>query len=619
MELHDGINLIYGENEAGKSTLHAFIQGMLFGIEKPRGRASKDDTYSKYQPWENPTVYGGTMDVEYRGRLYRVTRSFYKETKQYTVMDLATGREIPVVNQKGISFIEGLTQETYNNTVSIEQLKARTEKELAEEVRNHIANLTLSRNNQVNVGEATRYLTQKKKAIESNQTEKRLREVESQLFDIEMSMQEIELLSAQMQAVEEKLQQEAKAYQRDDIQRVESYISEYPRMKEKYIQYLRANGQKRQLEMLLYEKQKHFEMHQKKEKAGRKRKEKLTQKKNRVALMNSLVSIVIALAVVMGVVPVKPIYRHITMLLGAVLAFGWGAYFLINRFYYKGKKGSLLGDVPDEEDVSVVLNQVEEVDRIKRQIADLANILEEEGQEIQKYGSRIIDIPRIDEKIMNQLEAEVETLRGNIRRIKEESTQKKDNLRIEQERLRWKLESLAEQEGIFFEKEALKKELTKKLSEEEKEHKAIALAIDTINGISVNIHDEFSKTLNQQISQMIAKQTCGRYTDIKVDEKLNVKVGYEDRFVELEQLSVGTMEQIYLALRLCISNLLFPNEDMPLLFDDTFAYYDENRLQATLEVLGRESERQILLFTCHKREEEILKKCNLSYHKIVIE
>ena len=42
----DGINLIYGENESGKSTLHTFIKGMLFGIERGRGRAAAKDTFS---------------------------------------------------------------------------------------------------------------------------------------------------------------------------------------------------------------------------------------------------------------------------------------------------------------------------------------------------------------------------------------------------------------------------------------------------------------------------------------------------------------------------------------------------------------------------------------------
>ena len=47
ISFEDGLNVVYGKNEAGKSTLHTFIKGMLFGIERQRGRASKNDTYSK--------------------------------------------------------------------------------------------------------------------------------------------------------------------------------------------------------------------------------------------------------------------------------------------------------------------------------------------------------------------------------------------------------------------------------------------------------------------------------------------------------------------------------------------------------------------------------------------
>ena len=52
ISFNDGINIIYGKNEAGKSTLHTFIRGMLFGIERGRGRAAKNDLYTKYEPWK---------------------------------------------------------------------------------------------------------------------------------------------------------------------------------------------------------------------------------------------------------------------------------------------------------------------------------------------------------------------------------------------------------------------------------------------------------------------------------------------------------------------------------------------------------------------------------------
>lgn len=60
----DGINVIYGRNEAGKSTLHTFIRGMLFGMERGRGRAARNDLYSKYEPWENSGTYEGWLRLE---------------------------------------------------------------------------------------------------------------------------------------------------------------------------------------------------------------------------------------------------------------------------------------------------------------------------------------------------------------------------------------------------------------------------------------------------------------------------------------------------------------------------------------------------------------------------
>ena len=62
--LSDGINIIYGENESGKTTLHTFLKGMLFGMERKRGRAAATDTFRTYEPWENPNFCGLPVAVE---------------------------------------------------------------------------------------------------------------------------------------------------------------------------------------------------------------------------------------------------------------------------------------------------------------------------------------------------------------------------------------------------------------------------------------------------------------------------------------------------------------------------------------------------------------------------
>ena len=66
----DGINVIYGPNEAGKTTIYTAIGALLFGLEKQRGRAAGTDTYTACQPWENPTWYEGSMKFETGGKIF---------------------------------------------------------------------------------------------------------------------------------------------------------------------------------------------------------------------------------------------------------------------------------------------------------------------------------------------------------------------------------------------------------------------------------------------------------------------------------------------------------------------------------------------------------------------
>ena len=79
IRLSDGIQLIYGENESGKSTIHAFIRGMLFGIERKRGRAASNDTYTQYEPWENPGYYSGVA-----GNIFVSAESLINHRKRYS-------------------------------------------------------------------------------------------------------------------------------------------------------------------------------------------------------------------------------------------------------------------------------------------------------------------------------------------------------------------------------------------------------------------------------------------------------------------------------------------------------------------------------------------------------
>ena len=101
--------------------------------------------------------------------------------------------------------------------------------------------------------------------------------------------------------------------------------------------------------------------------------------------------------------------------------------------------------------------------------------------------------------------------------------------------------------------------------------------------------------------------TAGRYDRLTLSEDLSLLAGAQQEAVLREVLwrSDGTMDQLYLALRLAVAEELIP--DVPLVLDDAFVRFDDIRLKAALEILKEIArDKQVILFTCQSREKEIL-------------
>ena len=150
---------------------------------------------------------------------------------------------------------------------------------------------------------------------------------------------------------------------------------------------------------------------------------------------------------------------------------------------------------------------------------------------------------------------------------------------------------------------------------EELEIESINLAMEVIDGISKDIHRQVGWRLRRRISQILGEITGGKYTEILIDADLHITVNTGERTVALENLSRGTVEQIYFALRMAAGELLCGQEKLPVFLDEVFGMYDEERLSLVLKWLAKEK-RQVIISSCRQREEEILKKNNISYHKI---
>lgn len=150
--------------------------------------------------------------------------------------------------------------------------------------------------------------------------------------------------------------------------------------------------------------------------------------------------------------------------------------------------------------------------------------------------------------------------------------------------------------------------------------KVAEIAADKIVKISDSIKGDFMPLLRKSISDNFAYLTGGKYCEVVIDEDMNIMVVEEDnkqRNIELESLSGGTLDQLYLSLRVGLGNILSGNKNIPLVFDDSFVQYDSKRLRNSIEMLAKESERrQIILFTCQEREAELAKQMNIKFNYI---
>ena len=177
------------------------------------------------------------------------------------------------------------------------------------------------------------------------------------------------------------------------------------------------------------------------------------------------------------------------------------------------------------------------------------------------------------------------------------------------QRLKWQLEHFREE---IREKETARDNLMETIEEIGKESykqgylqeevEAVKLAISSIKEVSKELHQRLANELNQRVSEILSVITEGRYTSIFLDEALRINT--PGKLLTIEQVSRGTMDQIYFALRMAAGELLSQEESMPIILDDAFVMYDDKRLRETIRWLI-DTGRQVLLFTCHGREQKI--------------
>lgn len=516
--LSPGMNLIYGENESGKSTLHTFIRGCLYGMRKMRGRASKKDDFSHYQPWENSSYYAGGIRFVCGNKVFRLERDFMKGMEDSRLICETDGELLSVENGDLDMLLGGIGEVAFLNTVSIGQLKNETDEGLIRELQNYIANFQESGDRTINMEKALLMLKKQKKELISQEQ----LEVEKQEEKIQHISNRMQYLKGEMESYEAELH-EVQQKRRQLGKIIKTYTSD----KQETDSLKSAN---------------------------------VVQKSRKPLHFLWIELMILFLLIVAGYIT-----RNLSFMKWPLLVIGAVSLGLM----VLGWKASIEYEVSDDEDSLGKGHAYEENPDF------LAK--EEVRRRMDKLNWQM-------EKVTSQLE--------------EKKTQ------IEN----------CQQEILMYMEAHTGREY--RLQKEKKE--AIALAMTRIQDVMAQMQGSVGAYLKKRTSEIFCEITDGYYTQVQMDHNLCVGVHTQERYVPLEQLSRGTIWQVYFAYRMATGEILTKEETLPILLDDAFVMYDEVRLSQVLKWLAG-LERQVILFTCQKREKELLEQLNVDYHEVILQ
>lgn len=637
------IQILYGENEAGKSTIHAFIQAMLYGI--PKG-ASKKEIFFQYRPFSKALGFGGSLTFSHQGKSYCVQRDFLQGGEAHITI-LPQGEKL----FEGESFLQSVLSpfslESFKNTVSIRQLKSSTEREMVYELQAMLSNFQESGNVELNPQAALDYLEQEEARLREKMIPDASKRYSGLLGEVKNTHRSLSLLEAEeAQSSEEKslkglAPKEAmiEATNREKTDGEESFekngsvakncilkeeslelqkkVAEIEETREEWNRLsslLEKEGLNNKEELLLeQEKMLQYLSHEQEEKE---------LGKSSIFLYPLFCFFALCFAVL---TTLSFLYAYTSVALPRFPFFSMGFSAYLYPFFCAFLLFLLLAlsqrriFTQQQRWVKQEKREFEEI-LAKRNISTFLQFQNSSKEELREEGSSYTQA-KVLQYYNTLLEkwGEKEELEKSLALL-EESYQKEKNLWLEtsyKEKQKEQREELLRQYGILQNKADLIRPSLEKNEKLQEKREAILEAKERIRQIAGEIRKSFAFHLNEDCGKALSEITGGRYDSLWIDEQLHIYVNAKEGFFPLEQASTGTIDQLYLALRLSMALLLQrENRDLlPLLFDDSFAMYDEKRLAASIGYLKKAYPAQILLFTCHHREEKILKELGIPFEQ----
>lgn len=625
------LNIIYGKNESGKSTLLNYIKNIFYGISKNKNGKNISE-YEKYLPW-NEEEFSGKIKYELdNGENFEVFRDFKKKNPKIFNSNLEdVSGQFNIDKKDGSKFFYDQTkvdEDMFSSTVLSMQQEVKLSKSDQNVLVQKVANLAASGEDTVSYKRALDRLnrsqleevgTERSQEKPINKIRKRLEDTLIDIETIENKKDSLENLQGQIEEIKQEIEKkELKNYAILELHKIKS-VNEIEKEKIKVKEEIN-NEKKEKINKLNLEKN---ELDRKKEinDLNNKKNIKIKQKNNKkINLIFIIFLIIIILFNLINFIFIKnKILNYLLLILIPILLIIFFITKKINNKKYNLNNKNNINNL-DEEIENKIINLNTQINILNEEILEQNKIISEENNKlnlnynlllenlIKKYNNNeIINL------INNLKENSLENINYYIHKNQEEINNKKiekNKIDIDIENINNNLENL-----INLEEEKIK--LQEELKQLENKNNSFNIAKEVLQIAYEKMKNNVTPKFTKNLSQTINKISNGKYNKVTINDEEGLMVELENgEYITADRLSIGTIDQLYLSLRLSMAEEI-SEEKMPVILDEAFAYFDDYRLENALKFLVEElEENQIILFTCTKREEEILNRLNIKYNLI---
>lgn len=595
INLGDKINIIKGNNESGKSTLLNFISSSLYGISKnKKGKEISD--FDKYKPW-NTDAFSGKLEYELdNGDDYEIFRDFKKKTPEIYKNGKDVTFDYSIDKTKGSEFFTeqtGINEEMFLNTFMSEQEEVKLNKASQTSIIQKLSNMVSTGNENISYKKTIDKINKKQlEEIGSERSSGRpINIVNDKIEDLKEEIDEISRYKDKKYELEQEKQNLSKDF--EDEKYVLSLLRNVKTLKEK------NSISREKIKILDNEIDGYSEMQNEKNKEIEILKSEKKEKRKSHKLIYIMFILLIAVITVISLVS----NQKLLLILDGIVALIGIIFFIVDRKNKRNARNINKKYLEKLTKIEEDINRLEDIKKLK--FAEVSKIEEELENIEEKENKKIVNEfkDKVDEKQINDiLSARYEDIVDLINQ-KEESL---SNYKVSEKKMEIENENIVENlENLV----SLEEDLDR-LYEEKEELESINEIYNLVKQNLEEAYEEMKSNITPdfilEIQNIISNATNGKYKKCLVDED-GIKIENESgSYISIDRLSIGTIDMIYLALRLSAAKSI-SDEKIPIILDEAFAYYDKNRMKNILRYLNNNNN-QVIIFTCTNREIKVLEE-----------